>query len=82
VAPKFVPVIVTEVATGPDEGESPVILGVGNTVNATPALATPLTVTTTLPLLAFAGTMARIDVALQLVTVVAAVPLKATELVP
>jgi len=82
VAPKFVPVIVTDVATVPDEGESPVILGVGNTVNGTPALATPLTVTTTLPLLAFAGTVAIMEVALQLVIVVATVPLKATELVP
>jgi len=75
-------VIVTEVATGPEDGESPVILGVGRTVNATPALATPLTVTTTLPVLALAGTAATMEVALQPVIVVAAVPLKVTELVP
>jgi hypothetical protein len=57
------------------------MLGVGNTVNATPALATPLTVTTTLPAVAPAGTGATIDVSLQLVGV-AAVPLNVTVLVP
>ena len=76
------PVIVTEVATGPEDGESPVIAGVASTVNGAPALATPLTVTTTLPVLALAGTAATMEVALQPVIVVAAVPLKVTELVP
>jgi len=49
-------------------------------VNDTPALASPLTVTTTLPVVAPAGTGAAIEVALQL-TGVAAVPLNVTVLV-
>jgi len=54
--------------------------GVGSdTLKATPLLATPPTVTTTLPLAAPAGTGATILVALQLVGV-AAVPLNVTEL--
>jgi hypothetical protein len=48
----------------------------------TPLLATPPTVTTTLPVVAPDGTAATIDVALQLVIVVAAVPLNVTTLVP
>jgi len=56
--------------------------GVGsNTLKATPLLATPPTVTMTLPLAAPAGTGATILVALQLVGV-AAVPLNVTELAP
>ena len=51
------------------------------TVNDTPLLDTPLTVTTTLPVVAPVGTGATIDVALQLVGV-AAVPLKVTVLLP
>jgi len=40
VAPKFVPVMVTDVPTGPDVGERLVILGVeGVTVKPTPLLA-------------------------------------------
>src|SRR5256712_8575946 len=49
VAPKFVPVIVTDVATGPLVGARLVMLGGVPTVNETPLLATPPTVTTTLP---------------------------------
>src|SRR5882762_1546015 len=56
VAPKFVPVIVTEVATGPLVGERLVSVGATATVNVTPLLASPLTVTTTLPVVAPAGT--------------------------
>ena len=56
--------------------------GVGKTVNAKPALATPLTVTTTLPVVAPVGTTTVIDVALQLVIEVAATPLKVTVLDP
>ena len=57
VAPKLVPVIVTDVPTGPLVGDRVVMLGAGpTTVNATPLLATPPTVTTTFPVVAPAGT--------------------------
>ena len=52
------------------------------TVKGDPLLATPPTLTTTFPVLAPAGTRATIDVELQLVIEVAAVPLKVTVLVP
>jgi hypothetical protein len=55
--------------------------GVGKTVKLTPLLATPPTVTTTLPVVAPVGTGATIDVALQLVGVAAA-PLNVTVLLP
>src|SRR5207247_3448146 len=80
-APKLVPVIVTDVPTGPDVGASDVIDGGTVTVNATPLLG-EFVVTTTLPVVAPAGTTATIDVALQLVIDVAAVPLNATVLDP
>jgi hypothetical protein len=54
----------------------------GRTVKVTPLLFTPFTVTTTLPVVAAVGTTATIDVALQLLIEVAAVPLKVTMLVP
>ena len=38
-APKFVPVIVTEVPTAPEVGDKLLMLGGGITVNATPLLA-------------------------------------------
>ncbi len=58
------------------------MLGAGTvTVKLTPLLATPLTVTTTLPVVAPAGTGTAMLVALQLVGV-APIPLKATLLVP
>ena len=79
--PKFVPVIVTEVPTVPDAGLRLEILGVGSTVNAAPLLATPDTVTTTLPLVAQLGTGSTMLVALQLVGV-AVVPLNVTVLDP
>jgi hypothetical protein len=77
VAPKFVPVMVTEVPTAAELGLRLLIAGVESTVNAMPLLATPPTVTTTLPFVAPAGTGATILVALQLVAV-AAVPLNVT----
>jgi hypothetical protein len=81
-APKFTPEIVTGVPTTPDTGFKLVMLGAGTvTVKLTPLLATPPTVTTTLPDVAPAGTVATMLVALQLV-VVAAVPLNVTVLVP
>jgi hypothetical protein len=82
VEPKFAPVIVTDAPTPPDVGDRVVILGVGSTVNEEPLLAIPLPVTTTFPEVAPAGTVATIDVAPQLVIVVAAVPLNVAMLVP
>jgi hypothetical protein len=82
VEPKFVPVIVTVAPTTPDVGFRVVIEGAGTvTVKVEPLLATPPTVTTTLPVVAPVGTVVAMLVALQLVTV-AAVPLKVTVLVP
>jgi hypothetical protein len=81
--PKLVPVIVTAEPTAPEVGFR--LLMVGDellTVNDTPLLAVPLTVTITLPVVAPVGTCAVIDAALQLVIVVAAVPLKVTVLAP
>src|SRR5947207_8982910 len=80
-APKFAPVIVTEVPRGPKVGLRLVILGGTITVNATGLLGTPPTVTTILPVVAPAGTGTTMLVAPQLVGV-AAVPLKVTVLVP
>lgn len=57
-------------------------VGVGSVLNDTPPLATPPTVTTTLPVVAPVGTTATIDVLLQLVIEVVVVPLKVTVLVP
>jgi len=80
-APKSVPMIVTAVPTGPEFGDRPVMPGVGRTVKLIPLLAKPLTVTTTFPVVAPAGTGALIEVALQLVGV-DAMPLKVTVLDP
>jgi hypothetical protein len=80
-APKLVPAIVTTAPTGPELGVRLVMLGVSRTVKLTPLLATPLTVTTTLPVVAPAGTGTLIEVAAQVVGV-AGVPLNATVLVP
>jgi hypothetical protein len=76
VAPKFVPVIVTGVPTGPEVGLRPVMDGpeAEVTVKVTPLLPTPPTVTTTLPVVAPAGTRAVMLVALHPVGV-AALPL-------
>jgi hypothetical protein len=82
-APKFAPVIVTGVPTGPEAGLRLVMLGAGAvvTVNAAPLLATPPTVTTAFPVVAPIGTGATMLVALQLVAA-AVIPLKLTVLVP
>ena len=82
VDPKFVPVIVTDAPTAPDVGDKLVMLGANTTVNEDPLLAMLLTVTTTLPVVAPVGTVAMIEVALQLPIVVAVVPLNFTVLVP
>jgi hypothetical protein len=81
VAPKFVPVTVTDVATAPLVGERLVSVGGTLTVNGRPLLARLLTVTTTLPVVAPAGTGTTMLVAAQLVGV-AVVPLNVTVLVP
>ena len=82
VEPKLVPVIVTDAPTAPVVGERLVILGAATTVNETPLLALLPTVTTTFPVVAPVGTVATIEVALQLPMVVAVVPLNFTVLVP
>src|SRR5438552_4881299 len=79
--PKLPPAMVTDAPTAPELGDKLLMLGTASTVNNTPALATPLTVTTTLPVVAPAGTGATIEVALQLAGV-ATVPLNVTALVP
>jgi hypothetical protein len=76
-----VPVIVTDVPTGPLVGDRVVMLGATVTVKLTPLLARLFTVTTTLPVAAPAGTGATMLVADQLVGV-AVVPLNFTVLVP
>jgi hypothetical protein len=82
VAPKFVPVIVTEVPTAAGFGRIFVMSGAGGvTVNKCPLLACPPTVTTTFPVVAPTGTGAVMLVALQLAGE-AVVPLKVTVLPP
>src|SRR5207249_1109017 len=75
---KFVPVTVTDVPTAPEVGDTLVMLGPGNQI---PLLATPPTVTTTLPSVAPVGSAATIEVLLQLVGL-AVVVLNLTVLVP
>src|SRR2546426_28475 len=79
-APKFVPVIVTTVVTGPEVGLK-LEMFCGGRVKMTPLLGMPFTVTTTLPVVAAAGTCTEMPVVLQNVGV-ADVPLKVTVLVP
>src|SRR5439155_11392084 len=82
VAPKFPPVIVTDVPTNPDAGFRLVMLGAGTvTVKLTPLLATPPTVTTTFPVVAPVGTGTTMLVALTLVGV-DVIPLNVAVLVP
>src|ERR1043166_9225938 len=81
VVPKFVPAIVTAVPIGPDVGLSVVIVGGTVTVNVTPLLTRPPTVTTTGPLVAPLGTGTVMLVPLHAVGV-ATVPLNVTVLVP
>jgi hypothetical protein len=81
VGPKFVPLIVTTVPTGPDVGLMLVMFGGGVTLKGRPLLATPPTVTTTFPVVAPTGTDTSMLVALQ-VFGAPSVPLKVTVLVP
>jgi hypothetical protein len=78
----LVPVIVTDVPTGPDVGASVLMLGGVVTVKLTPLLATPFTVTTTLPVVAPVGTLTTMLLAPHVVAVPAFVPLKVTVLDP
>src|SRR5580765_7195335 len=81
VAPKFVPVIVTDAVTAPLVGDSEVIVAVGTTVKVAPLLATPPTVTVTFPVVAPTGTGTVMLVADHDVGV-AGTPLNDTELAP
>jgi hypothetical protein len=81
VAPKFVPVTVTDVPMAPLFGVRVVSVGATFTVKVSPLLARPLTVTTMLPVVAPAGTGTTMLVADQLVGV-AVVPLNVIVLVP
>ena len=55
-SPKLLPLIITEAPTGAEAGVSSRMCGVGSTVKLRPLLAALFTVTTTLPVLAVAGT--------------------------
>src|SRR5258708_2698028 len=80
--PKFAPAIVTGVPTAPDVGLRLVRLGGGTvTVKLMPLLATPPTVTTTMPVVGEFGTGTTMLAGLQLVAV-PAVPLNVLVLVP
>jgi hypothetical protein len=81
VAPKFAPMILTGAPTAAEDGDKLLMLGVGSTVNAAPGLGKSFTATTTLPVVAPAGTVTAIDVALQFVGF-ASTPLNVTVLVP
>jgi hypothetical protein len=82
VAPKFAPLMVTDVPTAPDVGFKLVMLGGGGvTAKLIPLLATPPAMTTRFPVAAPAGTGATMPVALQLAGV-AVIPLNFTVLVP
>jgi hypothetical protein len=82
-APKLLPAIVTAVPTGPDNGDTLLMLGKSVTVNEVARLAVPPTVTTTGPVsvLAPLGTVTEMLVSLQLVAI-AGVPAKVTVLLP
>ena len=77
--PKFAPVMVTGVPTGPATGDRLEIEGVGTKVKFRPLLATPPTVTTTFPEEALAGTATAMLESLQL-DATAATPLNVTAL--
>src|SRR5258705_394241 len=79
--PKFVPMIVTDALTAPLVGDSELIVAVGTTVNVTPLLATPPTVTDTFPVVAPLGTGTVMLVA-DHAAGVAVTPLNVTVLVP
>ncbi len=73
--------ITTDVPTGPLAGLRPVMFGAGTTVNDTPALVWPFTVTTTFPLVAPPGIAVAMLVVVQLLGV-NVVPFRVTVFVP
>jgi hypothetical protein len=78
-APKFVPVIVTSVHTGPEVGESKEMPGGGITVKVTPLEVPPAVVTVTGPLAAPVGALHLIWVSDQEVNCVGVTPLNLTD---
>jgi hypothetical protein len=80
--PKLEPAIVTGVPTGPLTGDKLVIDVGGFTMKLAPPPGPAAVVTTTFPVVAPPGTTATIDPAVQLVMVVATVPLYVTLLAP
>ena len=81
VGPKFVPLTLTTVPMGPALGLTLLMFGGGVTAKGRPLLADPVTVTTTLPVVAPTGTDVSMLVSLQEVAV-AGVPLKVIVLDP
>jgi len=79
--PKLLPPIVTDVLTGPEDGDKLEMVGPDNIVNELPLLAIPPAVIITFPVVAPVGTVTIIPVELQLLAV-ADVPLKVTVLLP
>jgi hypothetical protein len=76
-APKLTPEIVTDVPTVAPVRDKPLIVGIWDTVNGTPLLATPSTVATIFPVVAPIGTGTTMLVEFQLVGV-PGVPLNVT----
>src|SRR2546425_662656 len=81
VEPKLLPLMVTDVPTGPPVGFTVVIAGGAVTVKRRPLLAIPPTVTTTFPVVAPAGTVTSMLVSLH-ADGAPTVPLNVTVLVP
>lgn len=80
-APKFKPLMTTDVPTAPKVGDRFAMLGAGTTVKLTPLLGWPPTETVTFPVVTFSGAGATMLVSLQLMGA-ATTPLKVTVLVP
>jgi hypothetical protein len=79
--PKLLPAIVTVAVTAPEVGDTLVMVGAETTEKLTPLVFTPLAFTSTCPVVAVAGTVVVMLLALQVVTV-AVFPLNLTVLVP
>lgn len=79
--PKLFPAIITEAPITPDAGERLVMLGVETTVKIDPLLFTPLTYTSTFPVVAPGGTITVMLVAFQFITA-AFPPLNVAVLLP
>lgn len=82
-APKLLPLMfICDRFTGPEVGDRLLMVGDGMTVKVAPLLVCPPTETTTLPVVAVAGTNATMLVALQLEIVAVALLKKITVLLP